>query len=175
MRGNKRSSVLMLAPPLDLKEYENGGLPLSNHAALRFHEILEEECGISTDRDCIVVSCSRYGTKANKASTDGIKELVRQATLKKQTEFKIVMCVGDEAFKHIFGRSKKPSGSLYWNVMFVEETNYLPLYVFPPLEGLHVNFTGDRWADSRLSDWQSKTELTFRQNMRKLNPFIKTL
>lgn len=175
MRGNARARIVLIAPPCTPLEYEEQK-PFIDNGALEFHQILDEHADLDTNSDCLVVSCSLFGEKANKASTDPIRGYLEK--LAKRDQFTFFICVGDDAFKFMFGRGKKPSmGTLAGNIMYVPETNFKPLYVFPNLEGLSIESEDAEKASAyelrRTLDWQDKTIrrfITLATNLRKLAP-----
>ena len=167
MRGDPFSDVCIIAPAPQPEDYEQG-TPLSNPSALFFHGLLKEETGLSTQR-CCVLPCSRYGFKANKASTIDICEALQKMV--KLNQFKLYITVGDDAYKFFFGRGKKPAPSIFGNIMYVAEVGHKPVFSFPELTGLHISsLPGDRRAANKAIDWQNKVETQFRELMRVLKP-----
>lgn len=133
MRGNPSASILLIAPPAVNEEYASG-IPFSNESASIFHAILDAN-GVSTEKNMLVVSCNRYGLKAGKHTTSPVLKFVMQCAAR--SLFKLYVCVGDEAFKYIFGHGKKPGMStLAGSIIYVPETGYAPLFTFPSVAPL---------------------------------------
>lgn len=161
MRGNPRSKVLMIAPPMTEYEYKKG-VPLSSPDALVFHELLEEEAKFSTHRDCLVMTCSRYGLKPSKHSCEDPLWLVQEFA--RRGLFNLYVCIGDDAFKHIFGRGKKPPmTSLEGQTMYVAELKRVPLFVFPNIQGLGFEAKEGRLTRPEFlaRDWSEKLHNRF--------------
>jgi hypothetical protein len=176
LRGSARSRLLLIAPPCLEEEYK-AQVPFSYQHAQAFHTIIKEETGFDTDKDALVVSCSKFYPKANKESTGYICDFVRLCAEKQM--FDRYVCVGDDAFKFIFGRGKKPSmASIMAQTMYVEETCYKPLFVFPSpwalYPDLNLPFTDEgkreRYFRIRLQD---QADLLFRRLAKKFETFIK--
>jgi hypothetical protein len=170
-RGNPKASILIIAPPCDKVEYEKG-VPLSNDCAIAFHMLLQEEIQFDTNKDAFIISCCRFGLKPKKHNTDPIIEFVRQCADKEI--FQHYVCVGDDAFKFIFGSGKKPSmQSLAGYTMRVKETGYKPLFVFPSVKMLAPVFIGDSREDYFLARMQDQWTEKFRKFSAKLKQFLK--
>lgn len=155
MRGSLRSNILFIAPPPTPAEFEEG-LPLSNSRALSFHEILEH-IPFDTQGHALVVSCSLGGKKANKASTTPIVEFVK-ACARESLTTKFV-CVGNEAYKFIFGEGKKyPMQTLAGAVIYHFMLSPYPLFVFPDIGALNPTFTGENRKDWVLGQMKEECE-----------------
>lgn len=173
MRGNPRSRVLIVAPPMTVSEYERG-IPLTDPDAAFFHTLLKEATGLDTERHCYVISCSRYGLKPNKASTQDVVEYVRQ--LAQFRLFDLCICVGDDAFKFIFGRGKKPTmNSLAGSTIRHGDIYHLPVFTFPSLQGLVHEETGDKREDRFRADWSNKQQFRFSHLFDRLTKELKNL
>lgn len=166
MRGNPEAKFLLIAPPFSEAECRKG-VPFSDHAATLFHEILAQEAHLDTNQDFMVVSCNRYGLKANKHSTQPIVDFVLECGRKSLFDF--YLCIGDDAFKFVFGHGKKPSMSaLAGHVMYVAETDFKPLYVFPDHRWIsHESF------DNSLEDWQ--IDRIINESTRKITNYARSL
>lgn len=171
MRGNPNSEVCIIAPPPNEKDYEQG-TPLSSPAALMLHELLLEVCGLNTQK-CCVFSVSRFGLKPNKASTQDVVEAYSK--MRRLNQFKLVITVGDDAFKYVFARGKKPAPSIFGNIMYVPETSHKPLFALPELLGLHVTIPDDPRTRAKILDWQDKVERRFRELLEILVPITRKL
>lgn len=123
--------------------------------------------------ECCVIPSSRYGLKANKASTDQLRDFLNRVLALNQ--IRLVIFVGASSFKYMFGRGKNPSSSIFGNIIHMPESPNAPLYVFPDLDGLYYTVTGNRYQDSRQLDWQEKTQLRFSSLIKKLKPTIEEL
>lgn len=135
LRGNIDSKTLCIAPPPSEQEYENN-LPLSDASAREFHNILAVN-GVNTEKDMLVVSCSRFGPKANKHSCTPIVDFIGQCV--RLNQFRLYVCIGDAAFKHIFAYGRKANmPTLIGNIVYLKQLNHLPLFTFPSLDGLIV-------------------------------------
>jgi hypothetical protein len=148
MRGNARSRFMLIAPPPFEEEY-NFGMPLTSSLAKTFHEILMDN-DLDTERDFLVVSCSCYGKKPSKDSTDRIKNYIQICAA--ENLFDVYVSVGADAFKFLFGAGKKPSSStLYGNPLYLEMLQPAMLYCFPDL-----HFLGDQeqmaYHERRIAD-----------------------
>lgn len=173
MRGNPRSRILLLAPPMTAEEYVRG-IPFTDPEASFFHTVLKETTGLDTEQHCYVVSCSRYGLKANKASTQDIVEYVRQLAQNKC--FELCICIGDDAFKHIFGRGKKPTmNSLAGSTIRHGDIYHLPVFTFPNLQGIVHQDTGDKREDRFRQDWANKQQFRFTALFEKLRVELKRM
>lgn len=148
MRGNVRSKILLIAPPCNGDEYQMN-IPFANNSAKEFHLILNDH-GLDTEKHFLVVSCSAFGEKPSKQSTELVKAFIEKCA--KFNIFDMYMCVGDDAFKFIFGAGKKPSSAaLYGSTIFVPETGYKPLFTFPSPDMLTVPENAPEWQLRRLN------------------------
>jgi len=157
MRGSLKADTLIIAPCMDEFEYKDSKVPLSNERAQTLHMILKEG-GFDTDKDALVVSCSLYGMKANKATTTPIVEFVEQLALLEQ--FKVIVTVGSDAFKFIIGRGKKPlMTSIALNVMYVASVQNKPVIPLPDIEGLYpdVPENAEKWRVRKIKQWHDET------------------
>jgi uracil-DNA glycosylase len=145
LRGNPNSKILCVAPPPSIEEYERN-IPLSDNSAKVFHNILARE-GISTERDMLVVSASRFGERPSKASCSPVFDFVLQAV--KRDHFDLFVCIGEVAFRHIFAYGRKPNiQTLVGNIVYLNDLNHAPLFTFPSLDGLVIP------EESRGSTWR---------------------
>ena len=161
MRGNLKARVCIIAPPPVDSEYARQ-LPLSCPNAAALHLLLEKS-GFDTNEDAFVLSCSFFGTKANKASTDPVAVLIKEIAEKKLADFFI--CVGDLSFKFIFGRGKMPPMStMQGSLIYHNDIGHKPLFTLPNIDGLippNANVSGRLpYSEYRrlqgLRDWSEK-------------------
>jgi uracil-DNA glycosylase len=170
LRGNPKSSVLLIAPPCSAEEY-NQGVPFCNLAAKEFHTLLHDH-GYDTQRHFLVVSCSVYGEKPSKHSTELVKGFIAKCAAFNCFEYYI--CVGDEAFKYIFGAGKKPSGSaIYGSTVYVPETGHKPLFVFPSPAPLAVLAEGSDWEMRRAERIRQAYDKKYYQYARQFTSSLK--
>jgi len=173
MRGSLSAPVLLIAPPATEAEYAKG-VPLSDFAGQTLHIILEESAGWDTQRDALVVCCSLYGVKPNKASTQPIRDFVLELFNRKC--YSGCIAVGEDAFRFIFGRGLKPSmASIVGQTMYVPETKFAPLFVLPNIGHLHSPPDGlakrDWWCYMAV---QEELKDSLRENLaQRLTKFIK--
>jgi uracil-DNA glycosylase len=170
LRGDPNSDMCIIAPPPKEADYTQG-TPLSSPHALRLHELLLE-IGINTQR-CCVFSCARFGFKANKASVADHHEAFRKMIALRQ--FQLYLTVGDDAFKHFFARGKKPTPSIFGNILYIAEVGHKPVFALPEMDGLHVITPNDPRARANLLDWQDKVERRFREMLEVLQPVVEKL
>jgi hypothetical protein len=171
LRGKPKSNTVLLCPPCSAEDYKNG-VPFSNRIALIFHGILLSEVGFDTDAHSLVVPCSLYGAKANKASTTPMAEF--SAKLAEQDRFTRFICVGDDTFKFLFAHGKKAGmKTLGGAVIRVPQTCHKPLFVFPSIEGLAPEFKQDE-GDWKLKRWQEQTQIEFRRYLIKFRLFLES-
>lgn len=155
-RGNPRSQICLIAPPCSPEDYEND-TPFSDRYAQQFEALLTEELDILGSEKMFVISCSQFGVKPCKASTEPVRELIISPRFHQQ--FIMFVCVGDDAFKHIFGRGKKPSTStLVGSTIFHPDIANKPLFTFQNVNDLvAVHPEGATERDCRWQeDWVSK-------------------
>lgn len=134
IRGSPDARRLLIAHPCDESEYNTTKVPFSNAASYVLHNLMLN-AGIDTDKDFLVVSASLFGLKHNKASCEPMRNFIIQCA--KLELFDFYLCVGSEAFKHIFGGGKKPSVvTLTGNVLYTAETQHMPTYTLPSIEPL---------------------------------------
>lgn len=141
-RGSMQARVCVIAPPLNAVEY-GYGVPLSDKNAVRLEELLMDSADFQTEKNALVISASRFGVKPSKASTDQIRELVERPQF--HSCFDLFVCIGDDAFKFIFGRGKKPSSTtLVGSTIYHPAISGKPLFtfqnigdlVFTPISGM---------------------------------------
>ena len=165
LRGSPKSRRLIIAPPCGPEEYA-AGVPFSGDAAKAFHEILLDH-NLNTQEDFLVVTCSAYGKKPSMQSTGLIREYVMACARAKL--FDLYVCVGDDAFKFLFGAGKKPASStLYGSVLYVPETGHMPLFVYPSPQVLAPVMGNDTRENRRAADLADKFNVKFRQWTQKL-------
>jgi hypothetical protein len=147
LRGDSSSRILLIAPPCTEPEYRNG-IPFCDEAAEVFHNILLSEVNLDTERDFCIVSASRYGLKPCKHSTDLIKGFIESCA--RRAYFQYYVCVGDDAFKYIFGQGKKPSSNtLMGSTVFRPEIGFKPLFVFPSTSVLAPTMGESEWENRK--------------------------
>lgn len=167
LRGNPKADTLMLVPPCSQVEYQTQ-IPFSTKTALAFHAVLAAE-GIDTEKDFLIVSCSLFGLKANKASTTPMVEFLKECAGNEQ--FKKFVCVGDETFKFLFAHGRKASmQTLGGATLYVPLVNRKPLFVFPDIAGLAPDYGIDD-EDWKRARWQQRTEKDFSLYARRFRTF----
>lgn len=141
MLGNSAAKVLLIAPPCGDKGYMDN-LPMVSGPEMFLMQMMDEK-GIDPADTFLSVSCSRWGLKANKASTTDIREFVMQCG--KEQLFPLYVCVGGVAFSHIFGGGKKTSmKTLGGSTLHLRELPEARLFVLPDPEPLAPVFSGER-------------------------------
>jgi hypothetical protein len=149
-RGNAKASILLIAPRPNLIDLENN-VPMSCPSAQSFHSVLVSNAGISTETDCLVMPGSVMPKRQTKLTVAPFKSL----PLKFHSRFKLILCVGGDNFKFMFGDGKKSSlqtlanGNLIYMPAKIGKT---PLMVFP-----EYDFLVPPW-DSFPADEQWKLE-----------------
>jgi uracil-DNA glycosylase len=168
MRGNPSASILLLSPAPSAEDYSND-LPLSDADAKVFHNLCLN-AGFHTDKDCLVAPCSLFRAKPSKLSTAPMVEFVGEC----HPSFSKFICVGDDAFKFIFGDGRKPSmQTLGGSVVYVSEVDHKPMFVFPSIKGLSLpkNIPNDDvWKHER---FQAILIRMFEKLMPKFKAFLK--
>lgn len=133
-RGNLKARIMVIAPRPNLVDLENN-VPMSCPAAQQLHGILLSSASINTEEDCFVVPGSVLPKKPSKLSVLPFKSL----PLKFHSRFKLIVCVGGDNFKFMFGDGKKSSmqtlanGNLIYLPALIGKT---PLMVLPEYEFL---------------------------------------
>lgn len=128
VRGDLNCRTLMLAPPPSKEEMEQD-LPLAGDTARMFHELLLEQ-GFSTERNAVVLACALSGPKACKANTQPVAELAHEYA--RLGFFDLFICVGEDAFKYIYGRGRKPPmTALIGRPVYIAQAGNKPVFVFP--------------------------------------------
>ena len=92
------------------------------------------------------------GKKANKESCEPIRQYL--AKVVKENCFDFFVCVGDEAFKHIFGAGRKPSSvTMSGNILYCKETGSKPLFTFPSPSVLVPDLSDEStsWRNERMA------------------------
>lgn len=133
-RGNTAGPILLIAPRPNLIDLENN-VPMSCAAAQSFHSLLLACAGISTEKDCLVMPGSVMPKKPSKLLTEPFKSL----PIKFHRRFKLILCVGGDNFKFLFGDGKKSSLQTLANGNLLYLPNKLgktPLMVFPEYDFL---------------------------------------
>jgi uracil-DNA glycosylase len=155
LRGNLNSKILLVTPPLTKEEYSRD-TPFCSPAARIFHELLKQSSGLDTNKDFLVVPCSIFGLKPNKASTDPIVKFVTE--LRKRNAIQLFLPVGEEAMKHVFNGGKKANlVALVGNVVRPPQIGYLQLLALPDVDPLipektennRENYIRERKAEQR--------------------------
>ena len=144
--GNPTASKLLIAPPCTEEELQSG-LPFSQAGNALTYKIMSS-LGIEPNKEFLVISASLFGTKHNKASCTPIQEYVKQCA--SMNLFELYVCVGSEAFKHIFGGGRKPTPvTLAGATLYVRETGHKPLFTLPSPDALIFTETEDDRANWR--------------------------
>jgi len=175
IRGNFDSPICLIAPPPCDEEVANQ-LPLSNADGVLFHSLIQEELGLDTDKDFLVVSCAvaaAKNMKTSKSMTAPIREYV--LALSRLKSPKLYVCVGSESFKHIFGRGKLPAMSmLAGSLIYHQDICDKPLFTFPNIQGLEPTPIIPNGADEytvrrahkNAKEWSDLQTRTFRIHLR---------
>ncbi len=145
MRGNIKSRTLMIAPPNSFNDYVNG-IPFSDDRGEKFNILLEESGFNTGDKgQFVVIGATAFGLKPNKASTIPILKFVWRVAAAKL--FDRYVCIGDNAFKYIFGEGRKVSmQTISGSTRYLEELHEKPLFTFPPI-GLLVAEINDEMGN----------------------------
>lgn len=154
IRGDAESRRLLIAPPLT-EEDAKAGMPFSGSEEAKFFEkILDEQLGLSTNKDFVVVSCTDTVGKVIKNNTTEFLEFLK-AVIDEQM-FDFYMCVGSDAFKTAFGRGRKPSmESLAGNIMIMPEAKNKKVAVFPDVHYLLYHGSTD-YGKVRVAEYHQK-------------------
>lgn len=168
MRGNIDSRTLMLIPPCTPEEYA-AQIPFSAKIGQGVHRMLDT-IGFYTERDCLAVSCSIGGFKANKNNTDVIKSFLHDVV--DANYFDRFIVVGDDTFKYLFAHGKKAGmQTLGGATLYVPQTGQKPLFVFPSPDALYPEFLQDE-NDWKLRRMQEKTQAAFQRYLIKFLGFL---
>lgn len=154
----------MIAPPASAAEYK-AGVPLADDRGKIFHNLLIEQ-GYHTEHDFLIASCSSWGVRPNKASTIPVQAFINESA--RRGWFTRYVCVGDEAFKFLFANGYKSSmQTLAGSIIYVSETAFKPLFVFPPLTALAPILTGE---DERADYFAERAETEAIRRIRLILP-----
>lgn len=141
MLGNPQAKALLIAPPCGEKGYQEN-LPMVSGPEMFLMQMLDEK-GIDPAGTFLSISCSRWGLKANKASTSDVRDFVMQCG--RERLFPLYVCIGGVAFSHIFGGGKKTSmKTLGGSTLHLRELPEAKLFVLPDPDPLAPVFSGDR-------------------------------
>jgi uracil-DNA glycosylase len=144
LQGNLNASILLIAPqPSEMEVEEN--LCWVNHNAQKFFELMESLTELSPD-DFLIMPTTFNGGKPVNANTELPKRFLHRAAHFKQ--IRRFVCIGSDAFKVFFGQGRKPSmPMLMGHTMYVTETSWKPLFVFPDADTLAMS--GEHIPDKR--------------------------
>lgn len=123
VRGNSSSSVMLIVPPTE------NDLPFSDEIAMNYQKVFDE-AKFSTERDCLVIPSSWFGTSRQKDGYEPTKKII-DLFLKQKFNAKFI-CIGGDGFAFLFGQGKKASdSSITGRTTRPKELNYQPLYYIP--------------------------------------------
>ena len=130
VRGNSSSSVMLIVPPTE------NDLPFSDEIALKYQKVFDE-VQFSTERDCLVIPSSWFGTSRQKDGYEPTKKII--ALFLKQNFNAKFICIGGDGFAFLFGQGKKASdGSITGKTVLPKELNYRPLYYMPFYKDFYI-------------------------------------
>ncbi len=178
LRGNLKSKILLVAPPCSDMEYQCK-TPFCDVAAQRFHQVLVDRTGEDTEKDFLVISCSLFGPKPCAASTQPVAALVSQAGLR--SLMKCFICVGAEAFKHIFGDGRNPATeTLFGSQMYIPRFGRVPVYTMPDVYPLNPKFVKEVTDADKKINWRLRMQMAefnvkLEQHCDRLSAFLGSL
>lgn len=136
LQGNITASSLLLAPVPTLVELDQN-LSWCDLSARRFFVWMQNSFDLGPN-DFLIVPCTFDGKKPVKGNTDVGLEIVSAAA--KSKAIKRFVVIGGDPFKTYFGYGKKPSmESLVGNTMFLQQSGFKPVFVFPDLNSLRFS------------------------------------
>lgn len=163
LRGDSKARMLLVTPCPDQNEYDVQ-VPFSNEAAKKFHLLLLDD-DLDTQKDFLVVSSCRYGLKPKKDATDIIQRYVE--TCARRDYFDLIVSIGSDTFKFLFGNGKKPSSNtIYGKPLYLEALNHKPLFAYPDITVFAEEPDGYR---------SQQFQNTFTAQIRKYNHQLKVL
>lgn len=128
LRGTVEAKLLLLAEHPTEDDYA-ANAPFINDGAKVFTYLMQQ-AGLEVDDNFIVMPYSRFGPKANKASTVHTLPFLKEHL--DSTNVKCVVCVGMGAFGYTFaGGRKTHSRSIIGNPMYLPSIGVRPVYVLP--------------------------------------------
>jgi uracil-DNA glycosylase len=137
LQGNPNASILLIGPVPTQVEIHNN-LAWCDQAASRFFTWMENEHDLKSNQDFLIMPTTFDADKPKKGNTDIGMNIVEAAAEEESIERMI--CIGGDAFKTYFGFGRKPSmESLVGNVMFLQQSKFKPVFVFPDLNALRWN------------------------------------
>jgi len=167
--GSARASILLIAPPCSQEEYDISA-PFTGEYARIFQDMFRET-GLEFTSHFFVVSASLAGLKANKASTEPIRQFVK--TCAEKDLFKAYVCMGTEAFRFVFSDGKKISSTtLIASTVFLPDCKHKPTFIFPEISPLVPAFTGDKREDYKL---ERQREELLRKIPGHINAYVRML
>jgi uracil-DNA glycosylase len=150
LQGHPEASIFLIAPvPRELEASHN--LAWCDKSASRFFMWMQNEIGLKSNEDFLIMPCTFDGKKPVKANTDVGHEIVAAAAASDHIER--FVCVGSDAFKTYFGYGMKPSmHSLAGHTMYsLQQARFKPVFVFPDLHAL--NFEDDKQLFPMIRDY----------------------
>lgn len=134
LQGNPLASIFLIGPVPGKRELDEN-LPWCDLDASRFFNWVQNNHNLKSNKDFLIMPTTFDAKKPVKGNTDIGHILVEGACEAESVER--IVCIGGDAFKTYFGYGRKPSmNSLVGNVMFLEQVNYKPVFVFPDLQAL---------------------------------------
>lgn len=173
MRGRIGAPILLIAPAPTAEDLANN-LPMSDDGAEVAHRILLSLADIDTEKDCTVLPGSILPKKASKR----LIEPFGASALKHAKDYRLILCVGGDNFKFIFGKGKKSSlttlanGDLIYLPRLVGNVPVLvlPEYTMlaPPWEHIAEE---EHWKierlQVRLTDWYNRIATKLSSHVKK--------
>lgn len=148
-QGHKDAKILLIAPVPGIME-QTHNLAWCDKSASRFFNWMQNEIGLKSNEDFLIMPCTFDGKKPVKGNTDIGHEVVRIAGSEPRIER--VVCVGADSFKTYFGYGKKPSmSSLAGHTMYLQQAAHKPVFVFPDLHAL--NYEDDKRSYPTIRDY----------------------
>lgn len=163
LQGSLDASIFLIAPQPSEAEVEDN-LCWSNHNAERFFELVGSLTEL-TPNSFIIMPTTFNGGKPVNANTELPKRFLKRAATFRQ--IRRFVCIGSDAFKVFFGQGRKPSmPMLQGHTMYVKETNFKPLFVFPDADTLALkpdHYIEDKREYSALKRRVDQTVKTYEQ------------
>jgi uracil-DNA glycosylase len=134
LQGSPSAETFLIAP-VPGKDELSQNLAWCNRSASRFFMWMNNQIGLKSNDDFLIMPCTFDGDKPKKGNTDIGLDIAAAAAQSKS--IKRFVIVGGDAFKTYFGYGKKPSmDSLVGHIMFLQQADFKPLFVFPDLWAL---------------------------------------
>ena len=166
--GSIHAPILLLAEHPTEAEYD-ANTPIASPGGQVYSAIFNE-AGFDLGRDFLILSFSRFGKKANKASTkDTFPFLLEHIT---GTSVRCVAMIGMEAFSHVFaGGRKTHARSIIGQPMYLPQLHSLPVFVLPDTTFIH-SVDEKNW---RLVNLCKDKQMRIFEHVKNLKKFVDTL